>query len=458
MRRRSFLALSAFTGLGSFAMQTAAQGKPAAAYAKLDAELAAIVNDPAYPLAGLAVVALRGAKVVYERQLGRRRIDGNSPANDLPVDARTLFRIASLSKLVTTLGVLRLVEEGKLALDRDLSEYLGYRLRNPYFPDDAITLRMLLSHRSSLRDDAGYFWDRSHRLRDALLPGGSLYGEGRAWGRNAKPGAFFQYANLPWGVAGEVMEAATGERFDRLMKRLVLEPLGLRGGFNPAEFSRDELDNLATLYRKRETVGGKDIWRSPDGPWYAQVDDYASQAPVPRAGPDYVPGTNGTLFAPQGGLRTSASDLARLMRMLMDGGRVDGRTFLRKETVEAMFARQWTHDARAPNGDSASEEGQRDLFNAWGLGNQQFLDITGPGRGDRLVEGGGFTGVGHLGDAWGLTAAFVFNRDTKDGLIYLIGGVAKDPAANPGKYSALARHEERILTALHRRAVRATAD
>jgi hypothetical protein len=146
------------------------------------------------------------------------------------------------------------------------------------------------------------------------------------------------------------------------------------------------------------------------------------------------------------------------MRMLMDDGRSDGRAFLRKETVDAMLSRQWRYDAAAKNGDSRSEEGHKDLFNAWGLGNQHFLDVSGPGRGDRLVEGGGFTGVGHLGDAWGLTATFAFNRETRDGLIYLIGGVAIDPEKNRGAYSALYRHEEKILTALHKRAIRGIAD
>ncbi|MBL0143439.1 MAG: beta-lactamase family protein [Betaproteobacteria bacterium] len=453
MRPSCFL-IAATLASGILSMSFASPGSETASAASLDAQLAAIADDPAYPLASLSVAALRGGKVVYERQFGRRRIDGTNPGSGPPADGQTLYRIASISKLVTTLGVLRLAEAGRLDLDRDVSVYLGYRLRNPHFPDDPVTLRMLVTHTSSLRDDAGYFWDRGHRLRDVLLPGGSLYGDGAAWARNAKPGAWFSYANLPWGVVAEVMEAATGERFDRLMKRLVLEPLGVPGGFNPAEFSRAEMANLAALYRKRETIDGKDHWQSPDGPWTAQVDDYSREAPVPRAGPDYKPGTNGTLFAPQGGLRTSAAGLARIMRMLMDGGLVDAKPFLRSETVDAMLAEQWRYDATAKNGDSRSEEGHKDLFNAWGLGNQHFLDVSGPGRGDRLVEGGGFTGVGHLGDAWGLTAIFAFNREARDGLIVLIGGVAIDPEKNRGAYSGLYRHEEKILTALYRRAIR----
>lgn len=420
----------------------------------LDQEIAAIVSDPAYPLAGVAAIALRGGEVAYEGYVGRMRIDAANPANDRAVNADTLYRVASMSKLVVTLGVLRLVDEGRLDLDRDVSGYLGWRLRNPHFPDAPITLRMMLSHMSSLRDDGGYFWDRAHRLRDVLQPGGPHHGAGAMWAKNAPPGAFFTYANLPWGVVGEAMEAVTGERFDRLMKRLVLDPLGVPGGFSPADLSPEDLANLATLYRKRENLpDGREIWRAVDGPWYAQVDDYSREAPAPRAGPDYVPGSNGTLYAPQGGLRTSAQGLARVMRVLMDRGLVDGKPFLRPETVDEMLAEQWQHAPRRRNGDAASEEGHPGLFNAWGLGNQHFLDLSGPGRGDRLVEGGGFKAVGHLGDAWGLTGTFAFNPESHDGLIVLVGGVGADPSRQPGLYSAHYRHDERLLSALWRGAV-----
>lgn len=428
---------------------------PATERQALDREIAAIASDPTYPLAGVAAIALRGGNVAYEGTFGRRRIDDAQPANDRPLDRDSLLRVASISKLVVTLGVLRLVEAGQLDLDRDVSAYLGWTLRNPHFPDAPITLRMMLSHTSSLRDDGGYFWDNTHRLRDVVQPGGRHHANGAMWARNAPPGTFFAYANLPWGVIGEAMESVTGERFDRLMQRLVLDPLGVPGGFSPADLSAQDLERLATLYRKRENLpDGREIWRAVDGPWYAQVDDYTQRAPAPRAGPEYVPGTNGTLYAPQGGLRTSAGGLLRVMRLLMNRGEVDGKPFLRPETVDAMLTEHWHFDARRRNGDAASEEGHPGLFNAWGLGNQHFLDLSGPKRGDRLVEGGGLKGVGHLGSAWGLTGTFVFDPVSRDGLIVLVSGVGADPEKQPGHYSAHYRHDERLLTALWRGAVR----
>jgi CubicO group peptidase (beta-lactamase class C family) len=168
----------------------------------LDAELSAIVNDSTHPLASLSVLAVRAGKVVYQKQFGRRYIDEKNPADSKPANDATMYRMASISKLVTTLGVMKLVEDGKLALDADVSEYLGYKLRNPNFPADPITLRMLLSHTSSLRDDAGYYWEAKLNvdLKDVLLQEGKLFGNGSAWSKSAKPGAYFQYANFPCAV------------------------------------------------------------------------------------------------------------------------------------------------------------------------------------------------------------------------------------------------------------------
>lgn len=433
-----------------------ATASPAApsSFAALDSELASIVNNPDKPLASLSVLTVQNGRVVYQQQFGNKFIDAADAQNSKRADAATLYRVASISKLVTAIGAMRLVEDGKLDLDRDISEYLGYQLRNPNFPNDAITTRMLLSHTSSLRDDGGYYWESKHALKEALLPGGKFYGSGAMWAKNAKPGAFFQYANLPWGVLGSVMERVSGERFDLLMRRLVLDPMNIAGGFNPAAFSKAELANTATLYRKRTEVLGVEVWKK-DGPWVPQVDDYSKVAPVPRAGADYVIGSNGTAFGPQGAVRLSASGLGTIMLMLMNKGVHDGKPILQPKSVEMMLSQVWLHDAKANNGANGESGfgGHKKLMNSWGLGVQRFIDITGPSEGDRLVEAGGFKAFGHLGDAWGLTSAVVFDPVSRNGMIYLIGGPGFNPETNAGKYSALYRHEEQILDALYRHAV-----
>ena len=421
-------------------------------WATLDAELAAITNDPVHPLASLSVLAVRSGDVVYQKQFGYRYRDDKNAANNRLANNLSMYRMASISKLVTTLGLMRLMEDGKLKIDTDVSEYLGYKLRNPTFPDDPITLRMLLSHTSSLRDDAGYYWEAKLNvdLKEVLLPGGRLFDKGRAWATIAKPGAYFQYANFPWGIVGTIMERVTGERFDRLMRRLILDPMDLRGGFHPADFSRAELDNTATLYRKRTEVNGKEVWNLA-GPWIVQVDDYVTEPPVPRAFADYKIGTNGTLFGPQGNCRLSAAGLGKIMLMLMDDGKLEGKQILQKSSVDLMLAQQWRYNADLKNG-SNGYGGHQNAMNAWGLGNQLFLDITGAGSGDRLVESG-FRAQGHLGDAWGLTSAMVFDREKKEGMIFLVGGPGFDPETDGGKHSAHYRYEEKILTTLYRHAI-----
>ncbi|HBI68090.1 MAG TPA: serine hydrolase [Massilia sp.] len=416
--------------LGALEPVWAAAPGSGSAHAGLDRALAAIAADPACELASLSVLAIRNGELAYEGAFGRRRI-GNGATADLPATPGTLYRIASISKLMTTLGLMRLVEEGRFDLDADVSAYLGFTLRNPHFAGRAITLRHLLTHTSSLRDEAGYSFPAGTSLRSVLVPGASA-----TYAKEAGPGDWFTYCNLGWGLIGTMMERATGERFDRLMRRLLLDPLGLDAGYNPAELPPAALANLATLYRKR-TVD-TEVWNA-DGPWTAQADDVRPPAPLPGLA-NYVIGENATPFSPTGGLRISARGLGVVMRMLMDGGVHEGKRILQAATLERMFARQWT--TNGSNGDSMNG-----FFNAWGLGNAQFPDQPGM----RLVEG--FDAVGHLGDAYGLRSVFAFDRKRRNGLVVLVGGTSSDPGTRKGRYSALASFEENILTSMFQHAV-----
>ncbi|MES2150124.1 MAG: serine hydrolase [Pseudomonadota bacterium] len=435
--RRTLLGLALFGGMSHLlAAPKAAPG----ALQRLDGELAAIASDPACLLASLSVVAVRDGKVAYKQQFGQQTI-GTGGAPSKPATARTMYRIASISKMMTTLVVMMLVEEGKLDLTADVSNYLGFPLRNPHFPERVISLRDLLTHTSSLRDDAGYFWTADKALKDILVPGAALYGKGEMWASNAVPGAYFTYSNLNWGVIGTLMERVTGERFDQLMQRRLLAPLGLHGGFNPAAFSPEDLSNLATLYRKR-TVD-TEVW-DPAGPWIAQNDDLSQRAPaLPPNYERYVIGTNATPVSPTGGLRICAEDMAKVMLMLINGGKHEGRQLLKPATLARMFTREWTYDGS--NGDTS--HGQ---LKAWGLGNQQFFEP--------VVDVPGFNAVGHHGDAYGLTSVFVVDLAKKNGMVMLVGGTSTDFELYRGSYSAQTRYEERALSAIYRRAILGKAD
>lgn len=448
--------LIAMVALTSLSMTSHAAPLPERQAAQLTAQLQAIVSDPAMPLPSLSVVAIRSGEIVYSQQLGSKRLaTAHSPAQ--PADANTMFRIASISKLVTTLGTMKMVEQGRLKLDTDVGDYLGYRLRNPHFPDQPVTLRMLLTHTSSLRDEGGFKWEPAVNLKEVLLPEGRHYGKGLMWSATHGPGKFFEYVNFNSGIIATIMERAGGQRFDRLMRQLILDPMDLKAGFYLDDFAPANINDVATLYRKREK-DGDEKW-DPDGPWIAQSDNFSVEPPSAPAGLDkYEVGTNGTLYGPQGSLRISANELAKIMLMLMNEGRSGGKQILKPETVAAMLGRQWTLDERNGNDDSDSYHG---LYHAWGIGNQHFIDHSairnGRARGDRLVDGGGFTGVGHLGWSWGLNALFVFDPKTKNGLIYVSSGVGANPDLQPGRFSSEARFQERITDTLYRGAIAAPA-
>ena len=100
---------------------------------------------------------------------------------------RHKIRVASISKLVVAIGVMRLVEQEKVDLDADASRYLGWTLRNPNHPTQIITLRQLLSHTSSIRDAGKYFIAAGKgELRDFFDPDSTLWSNGAHWALKPK--------------------------------------------------------------------------------------------------------------------------------------------------------------------------------------------------------------------------------------------------------------------------------
>lgn len=322
-------------------------------------------------------------------------------------------RIASISKLVTTIGVLRLVEAGQLDLDADVSTLLGTPLRNPAFPDVPITLRMLLSHTSSLTDAAGY-WNVP--LGEDIR---SITAQPQAWDAAHAPGTFFRYTNLNFPLVAQLMERATGERFDRLMRRLVLFPLRLDAGFNWSGSSNAALARAVVLY---------------DADGQPQKDDLHGQRPAclviaARDGScdlaRWQPGTNGTLFSPQGGLRISARDLARIGRMLLNDGTLDGVRILRPASVALLATPVWRF--KGDNGVTGEEDepDRGGVFCAYGLATQHLAQGNGTSCRDDLF-GDGRPRIGHSGNAYGLLSGLWIDRDAGTGVAYFATGVAND--------------------------------
>lgn len=357
------------------------------------------------------------------------------------------IRIASISKLVAAIAVMQLVETGKIGLDDDVSDILGWQLRNPNFPSSIITPRQLLSHTSSIRDGSAYWLPAGENFRDFFTAGKPAFEDGDhfAKGRGREPGQYFTYANLNFGVLAALVEHASGERFDRYMTAHVFEPLGLEASYNPCDIAADQ---LAAAYRKRGPGG----WQ-PEGPWHAQVDagrpvcyygmamDDATEAQAFAEA--YVPGSNPTIFSPQGGLRASADDLIVIMQMLVNGGEGNGNRIIRADSAEMMLAPVWTYDRRRGNGNTTGEDEPggptEGLMTSYGLSVHR-ISLSEWG----IKDGPDYL-YGHLGEAYGVLSHLLFDPATGDGIATIITGSADDPAKAPAGSSPLYRVEEDIL-------------
>lgn len=328
------------------------------------------------------------------------------------VTADDPVRIASISKLVVALGVMRMVEAGQLDLDRDVSELLGWRVRNPAFPDAPVTLRHLLSHQSGLIDPEEY----RVPLGDPLA---HVIAQPALWDAQHAPGSYFRYSNVAFPVIASVMEKAGGERFDRLMQRHVLAPLKLDACFNWSTCSDAKIARHVVLYRASGEVALDDLGgKRPDCPVIAKQGCDL---------PAYRLGENGALFSPQGGLRASMRDLAVIGAMLI---RNDG-SFLKPASIAEMERVAWRFDGM--NGDTTGA-----FYCQYGLA-VTTLPTARVGCDDDLF-GDGRTRIGHAGEAYGLRSGLWIDRAAGRGVAFF---ATATPPVSKGR-TAFSVEEERL--------------
>jgi CubicO group peptidase (beta-lactamase class C family) len=321
----------------------------------------------------------------------------------LPVTDSTIFRIASISKTITAMAFLSLVDDGLVDLDDDISSILGYTVSNPNYPTVAISPRMLLSHTSTLIDGSTYsnFLTATYtthpipNISELLTPGGTYYTTGQF--NNIMPGTYFNYSNINYGVIGTLIEKISGQRFDEYCRNRFFLPMGISGSFNVNHISN--INNIAVLYRK------------VNGNWLAQADNFQGAQPNFTNLTNYVPGTNGARFAPQGGLRCSGNDLTKLMMLLLNKGTYDNNVYLSEQNIAAMLTNEWTF-----NGSNGNN--YWDLFNSWGLGTHRIINIP---NADVVLEGSSAM-FGHPGEAYGLVSDAYVDTIRNLGIVFMTNG------------------------------------
>ena len=332
------------------------------------------------------------------------------------VEANDPVRIASISKLIMALTALRLVDEGKLDLDRDVSDYLGWKLRSPHHPDAPVTLTHLLMHRAGLSDAGGYVIPLGESLEARLA-------DPAAWREVGPPGeAAFEYANLGSPLVATALEAASGERYDRLVERLVFKPLGVKACLNWTLCDAEMQARKVTLYRHTGEVAADGADGLPPACTIPVAEGQACDLS------SYVPGTNASIFSPQGGVRIGMVDLAKIGSAMIRGGNGG----LPNATMIPVW--QALEAGRNP--------GQA-LFCRYGLAMQLIGLDEGDGCDDRLFERG-TAYVGHSGEAYGLLSGLFWDFEEGRGFAYFL---TENPPPEGGEDTGTFTPREKALMA-----------
>ncbi|MDD3336623.1 MAG: serine hydrolase [Eubacteriales bacterium] len=153
---------------------------------------------------------------------GYARLEGEK----IPVDNKTIFRTASIAKMVNALLVFRLQTLGKLDVREEVSAFLGYPVQNAYYPDAPITLGMLLNHTSGIVDSPAYYasFAEPGNLRKILSD--------RATYSGSLPGVQFHYSNLAAGMIGSMLEQRFHQSYEELAQQELFRPLSVAATFD----------------------------------------------------------------------------------------------------------------------------------------------------------------------------------------------------------------------------------
>lgn len=268
-----------------------------------------------------------GASVVFVKDIQATRVHYGfrSLTSHQLVDDETIFRIASISKLIIGMVAMKLVEEGRLDLDEDIGHILGYQVRNPKHPSIPITSRMLMEHTSSMTDGSsegasarGYNGVNGHHyfvsLEDLLACDDSEFYASQTYA-DATPGKTYIYSNFGAGILACIIEKCSHQLFSEYVEEIFFRPLQMDASFKANRIvKKDKISDTFTGLNTNKTA----------------------QAFIDGTYPDYPIGNN--FRGPAGGLFVSAFDLSKIMMALMNEGMVGDVRILSKQSIDTLFA------------------------------------------------------------------------------------------------------------------------
>ncbi len=370
------------------------------------------------------------------------------------------FRSADLSKQFVVFSIMQLVEKGKLNLDEDASKYLGFSLRNPAHPETPITLRMLASQTSSIRDGLNDEKFSDSSIEEYFKATGKHWDNGVHFAKASEaPGQYFKESHLNYGLLATIIEKVTHQRFDKYQKNNILKQLDIVGDYIPSNFSEMQFEDLGTIYVKMTPDGQWDdsgAWRGlddnfnyykskeneyelPEGDTIYQGASSDGNMEAVYSLKNYKVGTNASIFAPDNGLRLSTREIGNVLKMIFNRGTYNEKQILKPESLEAMFAKQWEYNPGTRNGDT-----ENGTVLSYGLGEYQ-IDGTSTAR---VVQGKEVNLVGLKGKDLGIFTGMFFRPGTRDGFVYVMNGEAISPEQGKGTFSGNSVWEENIMNAI----------
>jgi CubicO group peptidase (beta-lactamase class C family) len=267
----------------------------------------------------ISACIIKNDQIVWSKGYGLSNIGLNYEANE-----NTIYGICSMTKTITGTALMQLYDQGLFDLDEDVNNYLPFNLRNPNFPNEPITFRMLLSHSSSLRSPISYWQIPFYHeggppfegypmpwLEEYLIPDGANY-DPDIWDSTNGPGELSRYANINFNLIGYLVEIIANEPYYEYCDNNIFKPLEMYNtGFNLSIYNGED---LAIPYN-----------------WNSQNNDYD------------INNNEVHFHYTAGGLFSTVSDMSNYMIAHMNGGIYKNVRILEKSTVDEM------HRIQSPN-------------------------------------------------------------------------------------------------------------
>lgn len=331
----------------------------------LDTEISVVMEQ--FDCIGLSVIVVKNNKVSFQNTYGYNPdYSDESKRNRIPNNG--IYWWASVSKTFISTAIMQLAERGVVSLEDDVNKYLDFDVRNPTYPNTAITIQMLLCHRSSLNDT-------KYRMGfDMLIPE-----KNRNYKKNYndyEPGKGYDYCNLNYNLLAAIVEKASGKRFDIYVKDNICKSLGLSGSYNKLDLDSNMFVKTYCFNQKTKRYNK-----------YIPYRHYTNESLK-----NYVLGLSTPTFSPAGGMRATTMDLAKWMMVHMNYGTYKKTRVLSRESELEMWK------PRSPGRN-------------YGYAFSHY---------DKIVKGESF--VGMTGGSCGIHSLFFCNPEKKYGFVVICNG------------------------------------